>query len=251
MGHIKSMAAGFYLGIAAVGFTALAAHTAEAALVGVDLAELAGSDTFLTRDTATGLDWLDVNLTTGLSHTQIVGGTVINNLGALQGLNPITGAAFAGNPFRHATSAELRTLYENAGIPDIFPPTTFSEANFAPIADLQALVGITFVTGGFQSRTGGFLAGFGSSIPGFQDAGTLTNCSSALALCAGSPPTAGSFQSGEARHTSGITPTQASIASGHWLVRNSTTAAIPEPGTLAVLGLGLVGLGLVRRRRAA
>jgi len=29
------------------------------------------------------------------------------------------------------------------------------------------------------------------------------------------------------------------------------TTSVPEPGVLAVLGFGLIGLGLVRRKRAA
>jgi hypothetical protein len=36
-----------------------------------------------------------------------------------------------------------------------------------------------------------------------------------------------------------------------WAVRDGDVAAVPEPGTLALLGMGLVGLGFARRRKVS
>jgi hypothetical protein len=42
----------------------------------------------------------------------------------------------------------------------------------------------------------------------------------------------------------------AAFVPGHWrVVDTGPPTAVPEPGTLALLGLGLAGMGLIRRRR--
>src|SRR5262249_5795573 len=66
-------------------------------------------DGFITRDSATGLDWLDLSLTRNRSHDDIIGKDGTNELGA--------GGEFAG--FRYATAEEVQTLYLHAGIDEL------------------------------------------------------------------------------------------------------------------------------------
>jgi len=88
-----------------------------------------GSDPPLTRDTTTGLRWLDVDMTTGLSFNQME-------------LELLSGGAFSG--FRHATGAEVLGLWQTAGIVDIDAGAT--TANVVAARGLTTLMGITDTT---------------------------------------------------------------------------------------------------------
>src|ERR1041385_8142533 len=90
----------------------------------------------LTIDTATGLGWLDLPLTVGLSYNQIL---------AESGPD----GRFAG--FRHAGVDEIAGLFVSAGIPDI---GEVSEANAVPAMNLIALIGATRYRGIYPETYG-------------------------------------------------------------------------------------------------
>lgn len=92
----------------------------------------------LTVDTSTGLAWLDVNLTRGLSYSQVVDQTG-------------SGAMFEG--FRHATAEEIESLWRSAGIVDI-DVFDASQANIQPALNLIALVGSTSSQDGYPEVAG-------------------------------------------------------------------------------------------------
>jgi hypothetical protein len=230
--------------MAAIGLAALPVHHANAALIAVDLAEIAGADTYLTRDTASGLEWLDVNLTVNTSFSSIAGGAAIANGGALHGLNPLTGAGFASNPFRHATLAEFLTLLSNAAIPDL--DAGFTNANYAPTGDLLALIGNSSFSTSFVSAAG-FLA---DVVPPFGQhaSATLAICASSHPGCTGAGIAAGPEFSGQVVTTLTIGAGAMHPNVAHFLVR-SAPSAIPEPASAVLMIGALAALTGLRRRR--
>lgn len=240
MKNIKSVAAGLYMGIAAIGLTGLSANQANAALIGVDLAEHAPVDTFLTRDTATGLDWLDLPLTTSISFNSITTGGLLPG-GALAGQNPISGATFAANPFRHATLSEVITLFTNAGIPDLSGAPT--GPNVAPGEFLKALIGPTGDLGGDFEFSDGITST--PTSPTFNFAPSISRCFGSSQPTSCNPP--GPFDLLRARANFNEPVDRATSVTAHWLVRPATS--ITEPGTFALLLGGLAALAGFRRRR--
>jgi hypothetical protein len=128
--------------ILAVGVAAgIAATPAHAVLVHEGL--FTPGDQFVARDTDSGLQWLDLRLTLGLSYNAVVGGA----LGPFAPALPPGGWYALG--FRHATVAQVTTLYTNAGavIPEstelLDPITLAPTPGFLAVQELLAKLGNT------------------------------------------------------------------------------------------------------------
>lgn len=101
------------------GMSALA-QPGEASLLPVDL--FAAGDALLTRDTETGLEWLDLTPTAGLSYDDVAGGA----------------GGWIAMGFRVARQSQVNTLYLNAGI-----DTVVSTINGTAVDTLLTLMGCT------------------------------------------------------------------------------------------------------------
>jgi hypothetical protein len=91
-----------------------------------------GADT-ITHDTATGLRWLDLPISAGVSHAEIL-------------LETEPGGVY--EDYRLATEGEVSTLFSNAGI-DVSAPVLgdFVAQNYAPIVALTELIGVLGTNG--------------------------------------------------------------------------------------------------------
>ncbi|MGB8274729.1 MAG: PEP-CTERM sorting domain-containing protein [Alphaproteobacteria bacterium] len=200
--------------IAVLGFSAV---PARAALLEFDL--FAAGDKLVTRDTNTGLDWLDVTSTLGLSYNQAEASSFVTALG-----------------FRHATVAEVQALYSDFGIG--IQDGSFVGANFAGAEQLISLMGCTDCSDSLFAYQGG-LANMGDP------------------LLAAIPYTHADLWYLEAQSFFETPVGKGDVPSkpaGNYLVRLDPPGpyvAVPEPMSLSLISFGLIAIGAFRRRRTA
>ena len=138
------------------------------------------------------------------------------------GLLPVSGNGLVGNPILGLPTLDL--FFNWFGVS--FDETT---AKIATLSFTDGVLSNWTIGGNYSPATCGFLryacTSSGGSAPDFDAVGS------------------GGLAFTDAHH--------AGLAYGpvQWSVRGAGTA-VPEPGTLALFGLGILGLGFVRRRRA-
>lgn len=188
----------------------LASAVSHATLLEMDFS--APGDSLLLSDSATGLEWLDLTATTGLSYDDLIAG-----------LGPVD---FVGaHDFRFATISEVGLLWSHAGI--VNPSGSSSANNRAGVEFLLATMGCTFACG-TDGATNQGQAEYDS--PGATLGGPFIQLRSegGAAAALNAPIT-------EARSF-------ASSSLGSYLVR--TTQLVPEPSTGILIGLAVAGLAL-------
>lgn len=227
-----------------------AAGFAQAAIQSVDW-DASAHDQWLTRDTASGLDWLDVSLTNGLSVQQVLAGDWVK-----QGFRYATQSEISGL-VSHALSSSLppsqavQGLAQQLGAPERSAYPFDPSVTNVPLYELYGFVVA-------PSASGESLQVLSAQIsPGIDSGGSVVTDSAGNYVCtlvcqpgahddflhliesAGGGSTYLNFRNASA--------TDAASWLGSYLVRD--TAAVPEPGAWALLMTGGLALAGAARRR--
>lgn len=200
----------------AVSFLLPMADRSDAALVSVDL--LTSGDGLITRDTATNLDWLDVNAIMGLSLDAVSSSVAASAYSTVHG-------------FGFARVSQLRSLFLDAGL--VFPSSTpggLTHEWVAPYAALASLVGATKAYPTSTNTVGYMLADDGVTFyRGMLDVYSMAGFSAVRVWEVDNPLTWQVYSPW--------------IAQGAWLVRETPAiAAVPVPAAGGLLAAGLIGL---------
>lgn len=174
-----------------------------------------------TIDTNTGLEWLDLSLTFNTSYDQLAGGF---------------GSYFASG-YTHATQSQLCGFFGALG-------DTVTNCNSMSASATDA------ITPANADTLIGLLLSPGSTYPdalGIFDSGMVPTLLGDAGICASSN-TGCSVGAQVFRNNDSLNSQAAADNIGHFLVRAQQNQ-IPIPGTLSIIGLGLVGLFWQRRTK--
>ncbi len=190
-------------------FCCFVVSAANATLISTDWQS--SGDQLITIDNEAGLEWLDWSYTQNRSFLD-----VSSQFGV--------GGEFEG--FRYANKNELTTLYSNVGFTF---PISDSVSNVSLAQNFTDLFGITF--GSEHPSNGGVEALYDYSTTSDQHWVTAVNHHGGLVQ----PEW---FQTNDSSSLSFV---------GSAIVRTAST--VPEPATLTLLGLSLVGIGFSRKKK--
>jgi hypothetical protein len=220
MQNIKSITAGLFLAIVAMGTT-----TGPARAVLID-------NGTTTIDTVADLEWLDLTETIGKSYNDLV----VDGFGG-----------FIADGYHVATTSEVCSLFTSLGdsLPNCLSTGTANVSD--PLVSANATLFVNLLGNTFASVSA-------SNTCGFMDGGEVTS-SSSVGFSSVQIDGGCNTGAGFAATTVGSNNTLDDTFSlgGVFLARDATPllTTIPEPGTLAILSLGLMGLGFARGKKPA
>ncbi len=194
---------------------------ADAGLIEVTDPASPGGVNNVTQDTATGLDWLDLTASGGISYDDIT--LQFAPSGTYDGWRHATGAEVSG---LFTGSAGL-TLGNQAGVVD---PNATQFVALVGITQSGGATGDVIARGRYNDDASGTQSNLaGSAFVAYRPLSTFFPSFTEASILDDQPV------------INSVVPSGA----GHWLVR----ATVPEPSALALAALALVGCAVRRRRR--